>query len=61
MIKALSKFYRLTLNEGNVYISLEKEVEQIEAYLNIQRVKHADKFTVYYDIEPGLVYSAHPA
>jgi two-component system sensor histidine kinase YesM len=54
MIKGLSKFYRLTLNEGNVYISLEKEVEQVETYLEIQRVKYADKFTVYYDIEPGI-------
>lgn len=54
MIKGLSKFYRLTLNEGNVYISLEKEVEQVETYLDIQRVKYADKFTVYYDIEPEI-------
>jgi two-component system sensor histidine kinase YesM len=54
MVKGLAKFYRLTLNEGNIYISLEKEVEQVETYLEIQRVKYADNFKVYYDIEPEL-------
>jgi two-component system sensor histidine kinase YesM len=54
MVKGLAKFYRLTLNEGNVYISLEKEVEQVETYLEIQRVKYADNFKVYYDIEPEI-------
>ncbi|OMF36915.1 sensor with HAMP domain protein [Paenibacillus sp. FSL H8-0548] len=55
MVKALSKFYRLTLNGGNAYISLEEELEQVEAYLDIQRVKYADSFKVYFDIEPDIV------
>lgn len=54
MVKGLAKFYRLTLNEGNVYISLGKELEQVETYLEIQRVKYADNFTVYMDIEPEI-------
>jgi len=56
MVQALSKFYRLTLNGGNVYISLEKELEQVESYLDIQRVKYADTFKVYFDIEPEIVH-----
>jgi two-component system sensor histidine kinase YesM len=54
MVKGLAKFYRLTLNEGHVYISLEKELEQVETYLEIQRVKYADNFTVYMDIDPEI-------
>ena len=56
MVKGLSKFYRLTLNGGNVYISLEKELEQVESYLEIQRVKYADSFKVYFDIEPEILH-----
>lgn len=54
MVKGLAKFYRLTLNDGHVYISLEKELEQVETYLEIQRVKYADNFTVYMDIDPEI-------
>jgi two-component system sensor histidine kinase YesM len=54
MVKGLSTFYRLTLNGGNVYISLEKELEQVGTYLDIQRVKYADTFKVYFDIEPEI-------
>ncbi|MDI4649779.1 sensor histidine kinase [Cohnella hashimotonis] len=56
MVQELSKFYRLTLNEGQVYISLEAEVEQVKAYLDIQRVKYANAFQVYFDIDPGILH-----
>lgn len=55
MVQGLSKFYRLTLNEGQVYISLEKELEQVRLYLEIQRVKYADAFEVYSDIDPDIL------
>lgn len=51
MVKGLAKFYRLTLNDGNVYLTLGKEIEQVETYLEIQRVKYAKKFVVYVDVE----------
>ncbi|WP_307206760.1 sensor histidine kinase [Paenibacillus harenae] len=54
MVSGLAKFYRLSLNQGNVYIPLEKELEQIEAYLDIQRIKYADAFDVYFDLDPEL-------
>ncbi|MCA0755658.1 histidine kinase [Paenibacillus sp. N4] len=54
MVSGLAKFYRLSLNQGNVYIPLAKELEQIETYLEIQRIKYADAFTVYFDIEPEI-------
>ena len=57
MVQGLSKFYRLTLNGGNVYISLEKELEQVGTYLEIQRVKYADTFKVYFDIEPEIIHT----
>ncbi|MBP1975869.1 sensor histidine kinase [Cohnella thailandensis] len=56
MVHGLSRFYRLTLNEGQVDISLDKEVEQVKTYLDIQRVKYADAFRVYYDIDPDILH-----
>ena len=55
MVHGLSRFYRLTLNEGQVYIPLDKEVEQVKTYLEIQRVKYADAFQVYIDIDPEIM------
>lgn len=55
MVQGLSKFYRLTLNDGHVYISLENELEQVRMYLEIQRVKYADAFEVYYDVDPEIL------
>ncbi|MNI20962.1 Sensor histidine kinase YehU [compost metagenome] len=56
MVQGLSRFYRLTLNQGNVYIELEKELEQVATYLDIQRVKYADAFTVYVDVEEEVLH-----
>lgn len=55
MVQELSKFYRLTLNGGQVYISIENELTQVKMYLEIQRVKYADAFEVYYDIDPEIL------
>ncbi|QGG55209.1 sensor histidine kinase [Paenibacillus sp. B01] len=54
MVKGLSRFYRLSLNEGRVLIPLGQELEQVQTYLDIQRVKYADAFTVHLDAEPDI-------
>ena len=55
MIQRLTRFYRLTLNKGHVIITLSKELEQVETYLHIQRVKYADAFDVHIDVDPALL------
>ncbi|EXX90406.1 hypothetical protein BG53_13680 [Paenibacillus darwinianus] len=55
MVRGLSRFYRLSLNQGQVLIPLTKELEQVGTYLEIQQVKYADAFTVYYDVEPEIM------
>lgn len=55
MVKGLSRFYRLTLNQGNTIISLEKELEQVETYMNIQRVKYVDSFTFITNVDPSIL------
>lgn len=55
MVQGLSRFYRLTLNQGNVFTPLENELKQVETYLDIQRVKYAGAFTVHYNVDPDIM------
>lgn len=55
MVLDLAKFYRLSLNEGRTVIPIRHELEQAEAYINIQRTKYGDKVTISYDLDPAIV------
>jgi sensor histidine kinase YesM len=55
MVQGLSRFYRLTLNQGNVFTPLKHELKQVETYLGIQRVKYAGAFSVHVDVDPELL------
>lgn len=43
IIRELAKFYRLTLNKGEMLISVGKELQIVESYLNIQNMKYAGR------------------
>jgi len=51
MVTQLAKYYRLTLNEGNTFITVDKELQQAMAYIDIQRIKYRDTLEVSYDID----------
>ncbi|MBB6729808.1 cache domain-containing sensor histidine kinase [Cohnella zeiphila] len=55
MALGLAKFYRLTLNEGKDIIAIDREIEQIKAYIDIQRIRHGDRFSVSYDLDPSAL------
>jgi two-component system sensor histidine kinase YesM len=55
MALGLAKFYRLTLNEGKTFIRVEQEIEQIQAYIDIQRIRHGDRFSICYDLDPAAL------
>lgn len=54
MVSGLVRFYRLTLNGGNIMITIENEINQVKSYLDIQAIKYANRFTVFYEIEPEI-------
>lgn len=54
MVQGLSRFYRLTLNDGQAITPLRNEIRQVQTYLEIQRVKYADSFQVYIDVEDDI-------
>lgn len=55
MVQGLSRFYRLSLNEGRAQIALGRELEQINTYLDIQNVKYQGRFKVYFKVDEELL------
>lgn len=51
MVMGLAKFYRLTLNKGRMLISVQQELEQVGAYIDIQNIKFRNKLQIWYDIQ----------
>lgn len=54
--KFLSKFYRTALNNGTTIISIEDEIINIKAYIEIQLIMHDYDFEVIYNIDE-IVYT----
>ncbi|MEK6993119.1 MULTISPECIES: sensor histidine kinase [Paenibacillus] len=55
MVLDLAKFYRLSLNDGRNIISVKNELEQAQAYVDIQKIKYDERMQVSYDVEPEVV------
>lgn len=51
MVVELAKFYRLTLNSGRTLIPISSEIEQTNAYLDIQKVKYGHRLEVTFDVD----------
>ena len=55
MVHALVKFYRMTLNSGNELLSVEDELSQLKAYLEVFRIRKGETFTVSFDIDDDVL------
>jgi two-component system, sensor histidine kinase YesM len=55
MVGALSSLFRIGLSKGKEYISLSSELEHVESYLHIQKMRYEDKFDYYIKCDPDLV------
>ncbi len=51
MVRALTTFYRMTLNKGKDIIRISDELDQVKAYIDVYQVRKGDDFTVVFDIE----------
>lgn len=54
LINNLSDFFRLSLNEGREFVSIEDELRQADLYLNIQKIRYEDKLDYEFEIDPKL-------
>lgn len=55
MVSGLATFYRLTLNRGRSIIPIREEIRQVQAYIDIQKIKHVDRLDVSYDIQIAVM------
>ncbi|MCC3375724.1 sensor histidine kinase [Cohnella sp. REN36] len=54
MVLDLAKFYRLSLSDGKNIIPAYRELEQVKAYIDIQKTKYGERMDVLYDIDPSV-------
>ncbi|MFC5700134.1 sensor histidine kinase [Cohnella faecalis] len=54
VVRSLSQLFRISLNRGSDYYSMENEINQIKAYVNIQQARFPSRFKVEYEIDPKV-------
>lgn len=54
MISQLAKLFRISLSKGHTIISVKDELQHAQSYMNIQRVRYKDAFSVTFEVEPEL-------
>lgn len=57
----LSAIFRYTLHKTGQNITIDEELDQVRAYLSIEKARHGDKLMIIEAIEPGLGHYRIPA
>lgn len=57
IVLSLSNFFRISLSQGKEYITVEKEVEMVKSYLDIQKFRYEDLFEYRIEIEDAIMKS----
>ena len=55
MISQLARLFRISLSKGHTIISIKDELQHAQSYMNIQKVRYKNKFTVHFEIEPEVL------
>lgn len=51
---ALSNYFKITLNKGNEWITVEREIEHIKSYLNILKIRYGAILSFEINIDPNI-------
>lgn len=51
MITQLARFFRISLSKGYTVIRVEDELQHAQCYMNIQKLRSRDSFTLRFDVE----------
>lgn len=54
MMCELAQFYKISLSKGDEYITIEKEVQMVANYIEIQKMRYGEKLQVDYDVAPEV-------
>lgn len=52
MMNELAQFYKINLSKGDDFITIEREVQMLTSYLEIQKMRYSDEFDVIYEVDP---------
>lgn len=55
MTVALSNMFKLSLNNGEKLITIRKELEMVQSYITIQKVRFEDRIRVITSVEEGIL------
>ncbi|WP_139994141.1 cache domain-containing sensor histidine kinase [Paenibacillus paridis] len=56
IVTNLSKFYRISLNKGHARLSVEKELEHVQAYVAIQETRFSGKLRYETKVDPAMLH-----
>lgn len=54
MISELAKLFRISLSKGRTVISVQDELQHAKSYMNIQKIRYKNCFSVTFDVEPDV-------
>ena len=51
IVKYLAELFRISIGKGERYVRFRRELEHVNLYIAIQKMRYSDRFTVHYDID----------
>ncbi len=54
MISELAKLFRISLSKGRTIISIKDEIQHAKSYMNIQKVRYKNKFSVVFEVDAAV-------
>jgi two-component system sensor histidine kinase YesM len=57
LVENLSQFYRLSLNRGNEYYTLQDELSHVKSYIAIQKLRMQERIRYHFDIDEDVLES----
>lgn len=54
MISQLAKLFRISLSKGRTVISIKDELQHAQSYMNIQKIRYKNSFSVTFDVDEEL-------
>lgn len=55
MVHALARLFRISISKGHELISIAKEIEHAESYLQIQKYRYKNQFTYHFHVDPACL------
>lgn len=54
MISQLAKLFRISLSQGRTVISVRDELQHAQSYMNIQKIRYKNAFSIVFEIDPSI-------